>query len=121
MTEKTVTISITTKVNGKALYREISVGTAGLDGELNKLMVELMMTAIAEGLKAIDDQIRASEAKDWKNIGPEKHRVLTAIGEVEIKRRVYRDGAGKRHKPLDEQMGLGRNQREKNIVRMMGV
>ena len=121
MTEKTVTISITTEVNGKALKQEISVGSAGLDGELIKMMAELMRTIIAEGLEAIDDQIREREAKDWKNLGREKHRVLTAMGEVEIKRRVYRDGAGKRRKPLDEQMGLGRYQRETNVVRMMGA
>ena len=102
MTEKTVTISITTEVNGKAHKQEISVGSAGLDGELIKIMAELMRTIIAEGLEAIDDQIREREAKDWKNLGREKHRVLTAMGEVEIKRRVYRDGAGKRRKPLDE-------------------
>ena len=121
MTEKTVTISITTEVNGKAHKQEISVGSAGLDGELIKMMTELMRTIIAEGLEAIDDQIREREAKDWKNLGREKHRVLTAMGEVEIKRRVYRDGAGKRRKPLDEQMGLGRYQRETNVVRMMGA
>ena len=121
MTEKTVTISITTEVNGKAHKQEISVGSAGLDGELIKIMAELMRTIIAEGLEAIDDQIREREAKDWKNLGREKHRVLTAMGEVEIKRRVYRDGAGKRRKPLDEQMGLGRYQRETNVVRMMGA
>ena len=121
MTEKTVTISITTEVNGKALKREISVGTASIDGEMIKLMSEMMRTTITEGLEAIDDQIREREAKDWKNLGREKHRVITAIGEVEIKRRVYRDGAGKRRKPLDEQMGLGRYQRETNMVRMMGA
>ena len=88
MIEKTVTISITTEVNGKALKREISVGTASIDGEMIKLMSEVMRTTIAEGLEAIDDQIREREAKDWKNLGREKHRVITAIGEVEIKRRV---------------------------------
>mgnify|MGYP001827065618 FL=1 len=121
MTEKTVTISITTEVNGKAHKQEISVGSAGLEGELIKMMAELMRTIMAAGLEAIDDQIREREAKDWKNLGREKHRVLTAMGEVEIKRRVYRDGAGKRRKPLDEQMGLGRYQRETNVVRMMGA
>jgi hypothetical protein len=121
MTENTVSIRITTEVNGKAQKRETTVGTVGIDGELIKMVVEMMRTTIAEGLEAIDDQIREREAKDWKNLGREKHRVITAIGEVEIKRRVYRDGAGKRRKPLDEQMGLGKYQRETNVVRMMGA
>jgi hypothetical protein len=121
MTENTVSISITTEVNGKALKRETYVGTASIDGEMIKMMLEMMRTTITEGLEAIDDQIREREAKNWKNLGREKHRVITAVGEVEIKRRVYRDGAGNRRKPLDEQMGLERYQRETNVVRMMGA
>jgi len=83
--------------------------------------VQLMREAIAGGLEAIDDQIREREAKGWKNLRREKHHVITTVGEVEIKRRVYRDRAGKRRKPLDEMMGLDRCQRETNMVRMMGA
>jgi hypothetical protein len=121
MTEKTVNISITTEINNKAIKREISAEAASLDGEMIRLMFELIREAIARGLEAIDDQIREREAKGWKNLGREKHHVITAVGEVEIKRRVYRDGAGKRRKPLDEMMGLDRYQRETNVVRMMGA
>jgi len=121
MTEKTVNISITTEINGKGIKREITAETASLDGEMIKLMVEVIREAITGGLEAIDDQIREREAKSWKNLGREKHRVITAVGEVEIKRRVYRDGAGNRRKPLDEMMGLDRYQRETNVVRMMGA
>jgi len=34
MTEKTVNISITTEINGKAIKREISAEAASLDGEI---------------------------------------------------------------------------------------
>jgi len=121
MTEKTVNISITTEINGKAINREIRAEAARLDGEMIKIMVEMIRETIAGGLEAIDDQIREREAKGWKNLGREKHRVITAVGEVEITRRVYRDGVGKRRKPLDEMMGLERYQRETNVVRMMGA
>ena len=121
MTEKTVQISITTKINGTAINREITAEAASLDGEMIKLMIEVLKEAITGGLEAIDDQIRAREAKSWQNLGMEKHLVITAVGEVEIKRRVYRDAAGKRRKPLDEMMGLDRYQRETNVVRMLGA
>ena len=121
MTEKTVQISITTKINGKATSKEITAEASNLDGEMIKMMIEVLKEAITGGLEAIDDQIREREAKDWKNLGREKHRVITAVGEVEIKRRVYRDGGGKRRKPLDEMMGLERYQRETNVVRMLGA
>jgi len=121
MTEKTVHISITTEINGKTIRREITPEAADLDGEMVKMMIEMGKEAIAGGLEAIDDQIREREANGWKNLGRERHRVITAVGEVEIKRRVYRDGVGKRRKPLDEMMGLERYQRETNVVRMMGA
>ena len=121
MTEKTVRISITTEINGKVVNREIEAEAGSLDGELIKIMFEMIRETIRGGLEAIDDQIREGEASDWKNLGREKRRVITAVGEVEIKRRVYRDGEGKRRKPLDEMVGLERYQRETNVVRMMGA
>jgi hypothetical protein len=63
MTAKTVNISITTEINNKAIKREISAEAANLDGEMIKLMVQFLREAIAEGLEAIDDQIREREAK----------------------------------------------------------
>jgi len=66
MTEKTVNISITTEINNKAIKRGISAEAASLDGQMIELMIELMREAIAEGLEAIDDQIRELEAKGWK-------------------------------------------------------
>ena len=121
MTEKTVDISITTEINGKAVNREVKAEAGSLDGELIKIMYEMIRETITGGLEAIDDQIREGEASGWKNLGREKRRVITAVGEVEIKRRVYRDGDGKRRKPLDEIVGLERYQRETNVVRMMGA
>jgi hypothetical protein len=121
MTEKTVKISITTEINGKAVNREVKAEAGSLDGELIKIMSEMIRETIRGGLEAIDDQIREGEASGWKNLGREKRRVITAVGEVEIKRRVYRDGEGKRRKPLDEMVGLERYQRETNVVRMMGA
>lgn len=121
MTEKTVEIIITTEINGKAIKKDVKAEAANLDGEMIKLMVEITREAVAEGLGAIDDQIRERQAKSWKNLGREKHRVITAVGEVEIKRRVYLDERGQRRKPLDEMMGLEKYQRETNVVRMMGA
>ena len=121
MTEKTVNISITTEINGKAVKREVKAEAVSLDGELIKIMFEMIRETIRGGLEAIDDQIREGATSGWKNLGREKRRVITAVGEVELKRRVYRDGDGKRRKPLDELVGLERYQRETNVVRMMGA
>lgn len=121
MTEKTVEISITTEINGKTINRETKAAAGSLEGELIKVMYEMIRETIKGGMEAIDDQIREGAARGWKNLGREKRRVITAVGEVEIKRRVYRDGQGNRRKPLDEVVGIERYQRETNVVRMMGA
>ena len=58
MTEKTVSISITTEINGKAVNREIEAEAGSLDGALIKIMFETIRETIRGGLEAIDDQIR---------------------------------------------------------------
>ncbi len=73
MTEKTVKISITAEINGQAIKRKISTKAASLDGEMIKLMVEMIRKATVGGLEAIDDQIREKDARGWKNLGREKH------------------------------------------------
>jgi hypothetical protein len=91
----------------------VKAEAGSLDGELIKIMSEMIRETIRGGLEAIDDQIREGEASGWKNLGREKRRVITAVGEVEIKRRVYRDGEGKRRKPLDEMVGLDHTERQR--------
>ena len=91
MTENAVNIIITTEINGKAVKREITAEAATLDGEMIKVLIQMLREALARGLETIDDHIRESGAKGWKNLGREKHRVITAVGEVEIRRRVYRE------------------------------
>ena len=81
MTEQTVHISITTEINGKAVNREIQAAAGSLDGELIKLMSEMIRETIRGGSEAIDDQIREGEAGGWENLGLEKplHVVTTGI------------------------------------------
>jgi hypothetical protein len=55
MTEKTVKISITTEINGKAVNREVKAEAGSLDGELIKIMSEMIRETIRGGLEAIDE------------------------------------------------------------------
>ena len=121
MTERTVEISITVKIKDKKIEREIKAEVNCLDEEIKKAMDEIMKEVMVSALEVIDDEIREREAKEWKNLGREKHRIKTMVGEIEIKRRVYRDEEGRRRKPLDEAMGIGRYQRETGRVRAMGA
>ena len=121
MTEKAVEIIITVEIEKKVISQRIKAKAWQLDKEIVEGMERLRKEIIAKALEELDEQIREQKAKEWKNLGREKHRIITAVGEIEIKRRVYRDERGKRRKPLDEIMELGRYQRETNNVRMMGA
>jgi len=121
MTEKTVEIIITVEIEKKVISQKIKEKARQLDKEIVEGMEGLRKGIIGKALEELDEQIREQKTKEWKNPGREKHRIITVAGEIEIKRRVYRDERGRSRKPLDEIMGLRRYQRETNNVRMMGA
>ena len=66
MTEKTVKISITTEINGKAIKREIRAEAAGLDGEMIKMMVEMIRETIAGGLRKRYESVKAVDGVSFQ-------------------------------------------------------
>lgn len=121
MTVGSVDIIITVEINGKRIKKGVEVEAADLDRELQTLLNEALCGGLEIGLEALDEELRKKVAGGWQNLGREKRCLLTSVGEVVFKRRVYRDGEGSRRKPLDELLGLVRYQRETNTVRMMGA
>lgn len=59
-----------------------------------------------ELLQAVDDGIREAVPETWENTGREKPQLITCLGTVQLKRRVYDDETEKRRKLLDEIVGL---------------
>jgi len=77
-----------------------------------RALVRQLIVAVVEALISWkDDELAALVPADWRNKGKEKRWLLTALGYVLIHRRVFRDKAGQRHKPLDEALRLERYQR----------
>jgi len=57
-------------------------------------------------LQGIDEGIAEALPESWANVGREKRQLVTSLGTVHYKRRVYRDDSGHRRKLLDELIGL---------------
>ena len=59
-------------------------------------------------LQGVDDGFGEAIPEGWKNMGREKRTIMTSVGSITYKRRVYKDTTGKRRKPVDEVLGIER-------------
>lgn len=122
MTASTVKIIITAEV----AEQKVEVGTIefGIDDQLDESihqgmqgMAKMLYGAVVQG---VDDGLREAVPEDWRNVGREARRIMTCVGTVAVKRRVYKDRWGKRHKPLDEVLSLERYERYSQSVKQKG-
>jgi hypothetical protein len=56
----------------------------------------------------VDDGLRETTPEGWKNVGREERTIMTSVGSITYKRRIYKDTTGKRRKPVDEVLGIER-------------
>jgi ribonucleotide reductase beta subunit family protein with ferritin-like domain len=71
-------------------------------------------------LQEVDDGIQEVVPETWKNVGRDERQITTCVGTVQFKRRVYRDEAGKRQKPLDKILGIEKGSRYSQSVLQKG-
>ena len=66
----------------------------------------IMRDALKNNLVRFDDELKAQVCKSWKNLGKKKRTIITLVGEITYKRRVYIDEYGNRRYLLDEMLGI---------------
>jgi hypothetical protein len=59
-------------------------------------------------IEVLDARIEKNKPAGWRNMGTEKRWMVSSLGAMQYKWRVYLDEEGKRTKPVDEQLGLRR-------------
>jgi len=122
MAERSVAISIVVTVEGsKQIRAEFEVEGAGCDEAIQRELKRLGREVVSDALVVLDDRLSQEVPKDWKNVGKEEREVITALGSVRIRRRVYRDSQRQRHKPLDEVLGLKKYERLSEGVKAKGA
>ena len=108
MTASTVKLIITAEVTGQRVelgQLEIQISEK-LDESIYQGMQDMGRVLYGAILEGVDDGIREMAPEGWQNMGREKRTVMTCVGSVTYKRRIYKDQQGKRRKPVDEVLGI---------------
>lgn len=103
---------VTVNVDGCEV-REIALdlAVASWDQQLQEGLQGMGQVIAGVVLEREDVALREAAPAEWENLGREARELVSLVGRVVIRRRVYRDGDGVRHKPLDEALGLSAYQR----------
>ena len=79
---------------------------ARMDESINQGMQRCGQKLLIEMLEAVDKRFQQTKAREWENRGRKKRQIVTSIGWVPFKRRVYKDSEGHWRRPLDEMLEL---------------
>ena len=122
MTENTVGISINVNLTewGIQVGREVKEGD-DLEEGVQELAHDLALKVYKAVIQSIDDRIAREVPENWRNVGTEERTVISSIGAIRYKRRIYLDEEGRRRKPLDELLGIRRYARITRRVQKMGA
>ena len=92
-----------------------------IDAEAEVFCRVLSATLLSALMVEKDDELACAVPAGWENRGKEGRELLTSARYVRIERRVYRDEEGRRHKPLDEALQLGRYEGISPHVKRVGA
>jgi hypothetical protein len=121
MTDRAVELSITIKVNQEVVNYKRRIRIEALETGVSQAAQEIGLRVLVAGLKGLDEEMRKEVPAGWQNVGTERRSVLSSVGRVNYRRRVYKDENGMRRKPVDEVLGVGRYERESQRVQQMGA
>jgi hypothetical protein len=122
MAERSVKVSIVVEVAGsKRVKRQLIVSGELVDEAVQSELRELGRDMLSAVYEELDVQLGQEVPESWQNVGKEEREVLTVLGPVRMRRRVYRDDEGKRHKPLDDGLGLVKYERMTESVKAKGA
>jgi hypothetical protein len=121
MTDDAVDISITIKVEDLVIRIQKKVPVNAVEESIHNLTLGLGQQVLHEVIRVLDDRIARNVPADWQNVGTEMRWMVSSLGAVRYKRRVYQDEQRRRRKPVDELFGLPRYGRMSGRVQEMGA
>jgi len=121
MTDEAVQISITIRVAKREQKIERNIKMEELEETIQGIAMETGQEAFGMGIKELDDRITERLPKGWRNVGTEERWLVSSLGAMRYKRRIYLDGKGKRRKPMDELLGIEKYGRNSGRVQEMGA
>jgi len=91
MTEYTVATSITINVGKRETRIEKIVNAKEIEEIAQEIGIEVGQQILQNGIKEIDQQIAKRIPKGWHNVGTEERWMISSVGEMRYKRRIYLD------------------------------
>jgi hypothetical protein len=92
-----------------------------LEETIQGIAMETGQEALGMGIKELDDRIAERPPKGWQNVGTEERWLVSSVGAMRYKRRIYLDEKRKRRKPVDELLGIEKYGRMSGRVQEMGA
>ncbi|MEN6528633.1 MAG: UPF0236 family protein, partial [Anaerolineaceae bacterium] len=121
MTDEAVQISITIRVAKREQKIERKIRLEELEETIQGIAIETGQEVLGMGIKELDDRIAERPPKDWRNMGTEERWLVSSLGAMRYKRRIYLDEKRRRRKPVDEILGIEKYGRMSGRVQEMGA
>ncbi len=120
MTDDAVNISITIKVEDVVMEIQRKVPVDAVEESIHSMITGLGQQVLNGVIQVLDDRIAQNVPAGWRNVGTELRWMVSSLGAVRYKRRVYQDEQHSRRKPIDDLFGLPRYGRMNGRVQEMG-
>jgi hypothetical protein len=121
MTDEAVHISITIKVAKCEKEFEEIINFENIEETLQRIAIATGQEMLKMVLNEVDNQVAERKPKGWRNVGTEERWLVSSLGEMRYKRRIYLDENQKRRKPVDELLGIKKYGRMSGRVQEMGA
>jgi len=121
MTDNAVQISITVRVAKSEKIIEETVRMDNMEESLQRVSLAVGQESMAMSVKEIDNRISKQVPKGWRNVGTEERWLVSSLGAMRYKRRVYLDEKKQRRRPMDEMLGIKSYDRTSGRVQEMGA
>jgi hypothetical protein len=121
MTDEAVNISITIKVEEVVMELQKKVPVIAIEDTVHSLAVGLGQLVLQGVIGVLDARIAQNVPAGWRNVGTERRWMVSSLGAVHYKRRIYLDEQRKRMKPVDDLFGLTRYSRMSGRVQEIGA
>jgi hypothetical protein len=120
MTENSVPVSIIINVGNEEIQYRKEVVVSELEEFVQGIAAEIGQQVFKASIRELDNRMEAVVPKTWRNAGTEERWMISSVGQVRYKRRVYVDEHRHRRKPVDELLGMKRYDRVSVRVQEMG-
>ncbi len=121
MTDEAVPLSIHINIADVAMEFEAAVQREAVEASLQVLLGGIGTRLLGGVIQVLEDQLRQEVPEGWQNVGTEARTLVSSLGAIRYRRRIYVDEQGERRKPVDELLGVRRYERLSGRVKEIGA